>query len=333
DLQRYLQFLFDCARDPRFTASFILPEIEYNHHITLLENILYRLIIIPRTKKMLLAEAHAFAWMQNRPPTGPGRTDLNPFKIQVLGLPDDGSVGSADIMPLWQSPPTDFHRHWDGLNPSLREAIVSGALATGTNAKEINLKSLDRIETWMATQPAPAYPFAIDDALATQGQAIFTAECAACHAQGGDRTGQVIPLSEVLTDPNRAQHWTAAAAAAFNTFAEGKPWDFDQFQDTDGYTAVALTGLWARAPYLHNGSVPSLAALLTPPAARPTTFYRGYDLYDPANVGFVSSGPEAAKVGFKVDTQVVGNGNQGHLYGTELSAAEKRSLLEYLKTL
>jgi len=334
DVQRYLQFLFDCANDPRFTASFILPEIEYNHHITLLENILYRLIIIPQTKQALLAQAQAFDWMNRRPPTGPGRTDINPFKIRVLGLKDDGSVGSADIMALWnKDEKAGFVQHWDGLNTSLREAIVSGALGTGTTPKEINLESLDRIESWIQTTPPPQYPFAIDESLANQGQAIFNTECASCHASRGDRIGTVIPLSEILTDPNRANHWTAEAAAAFNAYAEDYDWDFDQFQDTDGYKAVSLDGLWARAPYLHNGSVPSLQAILAKPEDRPAVFYRGYDVYNPDAVGFVSAGEDAEAEGFKVDTTVVGNGNQGHLYGTDLPATDKRSLIEYLKTL
>ena len=334
DVQRYLQFLFDSANDPRFTASFILPEIEYNHHITLLENILYRLFIIPQTKQALLAQEHAFDWMNRRPSTGPGRTDINPFKIRVLGLEDDGTVGSADIMPLWnKEAQAGFHRHWDGLNTSLRETIVSGALGTGTTPKDINLDSLDRIGTWMQTAPSPPYPFSIDETRANRGHAIFKRECASCHAISGDRTGQVIPLTEVLTDPNRANHWTTEAAAAFNTYAEDYPWDFDEFQDTDGYTAVSLEGLWARAPYLHNGSVPSLMSLLALPEARPTSFYRGYDVYDPDAVGFVSTGAAAEIVGFKVDTRVTGNGNQGHLYGTDLPQVDKQSLIEYLKTL
>ncbi|MGF1522021.1 MAG: c-type cytochrome [Leptolyngbyaceae cyanobacterium] len=334
DVQRYVRFLFACANDPRFTATFILPEIEYNHHLSLFESLLYRFIIIPRTKKALLAQEQSFAWMNSRPATGPGRTDINPFKIRVLGLADDGSVGSADVMAIWNEGAHEgFHRHADGLNTSLRESIVSGALGTGTTPKEINLNSLDRLESWMKQVQSPPFPFPVDQALAEQGQKIFTAQCATCHALGGARTGQVIPLSEVKTDPNRADHWTQAAADAFNEFAASYAWDFDQFGDTDGYTALSLEGLWARAPYLHNGSIPSLASLLAAPEDRPTRFYRGYDIYDPESVGFVSTGDKAAAVGFEVDTTVIGNGNQGHLYGTELPAADKRSLIEYLKTL
>jgi hypothetical protein len=98
-----------------------------------------------------------------------------------------------------------------------------------------------------------------------------------------------------------------------------------------GYCSPPLDGLWMRAPYLHNGSVPTLRDLLEP--TRPATFYRGYDVFDPVNVGFISSGPEAEHAGWRVDVTVRGNGNLGHVYGTDLTGPEKSALLEYLKTL
>jgi hypothetical protein len=96
---------------------------------------------------------------------------------------------------------------------------------------------------------------------------------------------------------------------------------------------VPLDGIWARAPYFHNGAVPSLADLLKPPAERPRTFYRGYDVYDPRNVGFIYEGPAAEKEGWKLDTSLPGNSNGGHLWGTALAPAQKTALVEYLKTL
>jgi hypothetical protein len=79
--------------------------------------------------------------------------------------------------------------------------------------------------------------------------------------------------------------------------------------------------------------VPTLRDLLEAPASRPKLFWRGYDLYDPKNVGFVSQGAEAERVGTRHDTTQRANGNGGHLFGTALPPAEKESLLEYLKTL
>ena len=116
-------------------------------------------------------------------------------------------------------------------------------------------------------------------------------------------------------------------------FGKGYKWQFSHFRKTDGYANMPLDGLWLRAPYLHNGSVPTLRDLLKPPDQRPKVFFRGYDGYDYDNVGFVSSGPDAERFGSRYDTTVQGNNNSGHLYGTNLSQAEQDALLEYLKTL
>jgi hypothetical protein len=127
--------------------------------------------------------------------------------------------------------------------------------------------------------------------------------------------------------------WTQQAADTYNHFGDGYPWDFKELRKTNGYVSVSLDGLWLRAPYLHNGSVPSLQDLLEKPENRPKSFYRGFDVYDQKKVGFVSEGAEAERVGFKYDTSVSGNSNQGHLYGTDLSGEDKTALIEYLKSL
>ncbi len=96
------------------------------------------------------------------------------------------------------------------------------------------------------------------------------------------------------------------------------------------YKARPLNGIWASAPYLHNGSVPTLYDLLSPPDQRPKTFYVGRREYDPVKVGFVTTAFEG---GFQLDTSKAGNYNSGHLFGTNLSATERSALLEYLKSL
>jgi hypothetical protein len=100
-----------------------------------------------------------------------------------------------------------------------------------------------------------------------------------------------------------------------------------------GYNIPFLDGLWLRAPYLHNGSVPTLRDLLSPPETRPKKFWRGYDLYDAVNVGFIATGPAAERRGSAYDTTLRSNGNGGHVFGTALPDADKDALLEYLKTL
>jgi len=149
---------------------------------------------------------------------------------------------------------------------------------------------------------------------------------------GGTRTGTLIPVDEVGTDRHRLDMWTPNAATAYNAYGEGHAWKFSSFRKTNGYVSVVLDGVWLRAPYLHNGSVPSLTDLLEVQERRPRGFWRGYDLYDSENVGFISSGAEAERVGTFYDTTRPGNGNAGHLYGTTLSPQDKRTLIEYLKT-
>jgi hypothetical protein len=95
-----------------------------------------------------------------------------------------------------------------------------------------------------------------------------------------------------------------------------------------------LDGIWLRAPYLHNGSVPTLRDLLEPPENRPRKFYRGNDLFDQQKVGFVSDVPEENGVRyFEYDTSLPGNSNAGHNFGIHLSPEEKEALVEYLKKL
>jgi hypothetical protein len=99
---------------------------------------------------------------------------------------------------------------------------------------------------------------------------------------------------------------------------------------TARYKARPLNGIWATAPYLHNGSVPTLYDLLNPPNQRPSTFYVGNQQFDPKKVGIGTAEVPGA---FRFDTSPQGNWNNGHEYGTSLSGKEKDALLEFLKTL
>ena len=102
-------------------------------------------------------------------------------------------------------------------------------------------------------------------------------------------------------------------------------------KSTMKYKARPLTGIWATAPYLHNGSVPSLAELLTPAAQRVPTFYVGNIEFDFQKIGLSTDASSGAVL---LDTTAKGNTNTGHTgeeYGTELTSREKDALLEYLK--
>jgi hypothetical protein len=100
------------------------------------------------------------------------------------------------------------------------------------------------------------------------------------------------------------------------------------------YEARVLQGIWATAPYLHNGSVPTLADLLKPASERPSTFQIGPS-YDPEKVGLAAQQTMFNYTLKTTDCSDLNSGNSrcGHEFGTRLSPAEKRALLEYLKVL
>jgi hypothetical protein len=338
--QEYLRFLFACASDPRFTADTILAEIARNYRLSAVDRMLYRFLIIPRTRQALL-DLQSHDW-------GRGRIDpFNPVKYTVLKQPIDSTIGNSDMVPLWNlKQHQGYAYHWDGLNTALTEVVLSSAIGDGATLKWVDrdyakwnstdahgMSSLRRIQNFISDVQPPAYPFPVDAALAEAGAAVYKTECASCHAFGGSRTGTVVPVEEVGTDRHRLDMWTPGSASAYNAYGEGHTWKFSRFRTTTGYVSVPLDGLWLRAPYLHNGSVPSLQDLLEPVESRPARFWRGYDVYDPAKVGFVSEGPDAQRRGTLFDTSLQGNNRGGHVYGTTLSPEQKRALVEYMKTL
>ena len=334
DLQAYLRFLFDCASSPKFNATRILSEIAQVHDLSWIERLLHRFLIIPQTQQALLKQQSQLAWMNQAPDWGPGRQDpFNPAKTQLLQLPFDGSIGAADILPLWNWTIRKGNGlHWDGLNTSLREIFLNSGIGNGASNGTIRVDNLERMERWIHQLPAASYRGPVDPTLVAQGAKSFQRYCATCHTVGEDKTGQPIPIDVLGTDHHRLGLWSQAIADAFNHL-DDYDWTYTNFRATYGYVASPLDGIWARAPYLHNGSVPSLHDLLEPPERRPTLFYRGYNVYDPEKMGFIYEGPDAARSGFRFDTSKAGNGNGGHLWGTQLSPRVKRALIEYMKTL
>jgi Cytochrome c len=338
NLENYFKFLFSCGTDPSFTKDNVLAAIGKHTKLGLVDKLIYR-IAVPRVRKALAEKKKLFdSIIAGRPPWGPGRVDtFNPYKVLVfnLDMSHDTSIGTADFMSIWnQAPREGVWLHWDGNNDSVDERNLSAAIGAGATPETLDIPNILRIKRWILDKPAPAYPFAIDYAKVAAGKPVYDRECAACHDIGAKYYGQVTPLAELKTDRERNAAFDTAMATRMNTIGDGYPWHFHRFRTTNGYANHPLDGIWLRAPYLHNGSVPSLRDLLKPDAQRPATFYRGNDVYDPQNVGFVST--EAQSGGrqfYKFDTHDPGNGNAGHLYGINLSDQDKDALIEYLKTL
>lgn len=198
------------------------------------------------------------------------------------------------------------------------------------------------IEAFIASVEAPKYPFPIDSKLAAQGRLVFQASCAGCHGTYGASESypeKLIPIDVIGTDRARLDSATVEERTIY-----GGSWftDYDPSKvrtDPGGYVAPPLDGIWASAPYLHNGSVPTLRDLLFP-EERPTAWKRVYDSYDQEKVGMryerADAMPEmkrshASRYWF--DTTRHGKSNKGHDFPSKLSKVQRRALLEYLKTL
>jgi hypothetical protein len=266
--------------------------------------------------------------------------------------------GNVDFPSVWnQGPRKGMQLHWDGNNSSVDERNLSAAFGTGAYPPTLDAERVLRTAKYLETAQPPPYPYHIDQALAALGAPLYVRYCASCHgtreppfrhnpALANEHVGTVVPIDRIGTDRHRLDSYTWPLAVNQGTLYAGyeKDWGFTapypqrftHFRKTFGYANAPLDGIWLRAPYLHNGSVPNLRELLKPAAARTKVFYRGGDVYDSVNVGFVWDLPaENGRALFRFDTSRPGNGNGGHegpAYGTDLTPEQKQALLEYLKT-
>jgi Cytochrome c len=265
------------------------------------------------------------------PPSGPGRNDaFGLLSAALLGVPQPYAPVKYGV--VWNLGERRWV-HWDGntQSPIGRNVLASlglGAPLVGRRAW-LDVAAVQRHTDLSETLRAPRYPFAVDAAAAARGRTTFGARCAVCH--GGAETDA--RLHDVGTDPTRARAFSQAQADRFNALlaslqAPGyRPPSVPGLRGTERYWAPGLAGVWARAPYLHNGSVRTMQELLGLPASRAVTFHRGTRRYDTAAMGYADDGY------YVVDTRTPGNASGGHAFGADLSAADRRDLIEYLKTL
>jgi mono/diheme cytochrome c family protein len=190
---------------------------------------------------------------------------------------------------------------------------------------------------------APKYPHAIDAKLADQGKVAFNRICAECHGtygSGGTYPERRVPIEEVKTDRVRLDALTSAHRDAYGQSWFAHHGKLANVNDPGGYVAPPLDGVWASAPYFHNGSVPTLWHVLHPDQ-RPVVWTREGEAYDEKRVGprvsELSDLPATATAGWQrreyFDTRQFGKGNVGHDFPNQLSEEEKLAVLEYLKSL
>jgi mono/diheme cytochrome c family protein len=233
------------------------------------------------------------------------------------------------------------------------------ALATGICVDDV--KEADRVDAlfkdmqaYLVTLKAPVYKRAIDSSLAEQGKALYTANCAGCHGTYAtnplDDDKDTYPnllfsLDSIGTDPAVANMGVVHAPEFvewYNGSYYGKITRAVPNDPFPGYTAPPLDGVWATAPYLHNGSVPTIELVLNS-KARPAVWKR-VDLddknYDENALGWPwvkppysqADAPDNEKK-FIYDSSYWSQSNSGHTFGDHLTDAERRAVLEYLKTL
>ncbi len=360
DLLSFYRFLFDVAADDRFTARTIIDALDARDQLGWFDPIVYRVGIPIMRDALLGREVHnAFLFEPSYTPFLPGRVNtFDTFKgdqfrhfyaAQRVTPDPDEMFGIVDFPAVWnQQPREGMWLHWDANQSSVRERNFSAAVGAGTLPQEMDIDALLRIEAWLRDLPPPEYPFAIDETLAEKGAGVYAARCAGCHDFGSPLIGQAIPLEDIGTDPHRLWSYTDTLRRAQIDYTSGYSWAFRTFRVTDGYATQPLDGIWARAPYLHNGAVPSIWDLLSPDAERPVAFEVGVDIYDqqrmgfqaarltPAGDGFMTEGGDAyAGAHQLLDTRLKGNAATGHTgprYGTDLGQPDKRGLIEYLKT-
>jgi mono/diheme cytochrome c family protein len=350
DTQGYQRSFQRFFQDPRFTGPRVVREInallkERNRPPLTSEEVEFyeRMVAVIRE---LSKGPDPHAWMDRRPAQGPGRADaFNFLKFETLGLADDGTCGPADLSSLWnQSRAIRPQHNWDGDTTDAFARNLGAILTVAHEPGKIDKESVHSVGAWTETElKPPRFPFGpIDGALAQKGKAIFVARCGGCHGVYDPQTGQLASgersmITNVHTDPGRRSVLGPAAAESLSAYgAKHDLWRSDAFHSDggDGYLAPPLDGIWARAPYLHNGSVPTLYDLLSPPSSRPQKFFRGDRRYDAKKLGFVSN--ESTSEGrtlFPFDTHLRGNGNGGHSFGDSLREDERWQIIEYLKTL
>lgn len=258
---------------------------------------------------------------------------------------------------------------WNGNVPMPMYRNLIAQLTLGLEKTDVRVAAF--ADELLDGLPASPYPFEVDIALAKQGQALFAEHCADCHQPKNgkvyDNLGTSLSRAYVvgfLLNYAARKELYANCAPDTTVTMEGKTVKpCAEFEGVSlegkkdllmspndqhhGYNARPLSGVWAQAPYLHNGSVPTLYHLLVP-GERPETFMKSRLNYDKKHLGFSwqpqqnSSDKEEGYL-FKANV-IPALSNKGHdrdikegkrTYRLDWSADKQGAfaIIEYLKTL
>lgn len=290
------------------------------------------------------------------------------------GLTDIMAVWDQDARnPRWNEDQTDLINgggQWNGHIPLPVYKNIAAQLTIGFDDIDVRVSAFS--DQLLDKLPAPAYPFAVDVALANKGKALFAANCAACHQPNNGKVYRNIgtdmgraEIAGTLITLGAQRGFTDVCPPGLTVDMHGTPAQpcgeykgvsLDGKKNLamtssslhDGYNALPLTAIWAQGPYLHNGSVPTLYHLLMP-RERPTVFVKSRLDFDKEKVGFswdpnTPSGT-ARKEGYMLNTaRSPALSNSGHdrdIHDAgktfKLDWSDDRegamAIIEYLKTL
>jgi mono/diheme cytochrome c family protein len=277
------------------------------------------------------------------------------FRSAGLDLPEDLPAAAVKVPHLWgYGEKRRAGLFCDGLGDGAEPGWAAMVeLATGQTPETVRgyRDRLEDVERGLAELLPPAYPFITEVALVERGRAVFEETCSGCHG-GYRRDPQGFPLYEtprhigwetVGTDRLRL----LCITPQFRGLVANNPLK-DLIRATDlppGYFAPRLEGVWARFPYLHNASVPTIRDLLTEPSRRPAAWplqdageasrfdqeALGLKIDRGASGAFRREAARGNRDVYTIDRE--GHSNQGHAFGTMLPESSKRALIEYLKTI
>jgi mono/diheme cytochrome c family protein len=249
--------------------------------------------------------------------------------------------------PPWWHFKKKSHIYIDGFAEKSPRGLMQFMLVKENGSEKFREweRDFEDVFAYLSSVAAPKYPFAIDAALAERGEKAFHRVCSACHGTYGEKESypeKMIPIEEIGTDRVRFDALSAAHRRGYGESWFGEYGKQKTLAQPAGYVAPPLDGIWASAPYFHNGSVPTLWHVLHVDE-RPAVWRRkSIEGYDERRVGLevetFEEFPAAAARDKRLrreyfSTRVSGKSAAGHEFVEELTEKEKVAVLEYLKTL
>ncbi|MBK7870397.1 MAG: c-type cytochrome [Saprospiraceae bacterium] len=247
---------------------------------------------------------------------------------------------ATDVPPLWNVKKKNGLYYNGGgrgdFTKLLFQASVLGIPDSSAARQAIN--NFKDVYAWLRSLEPPKYPGNIDQKLAAEGKIIFEEHCSKCHGTYNENwtyPNKVIALDIIKTDPMYAYYANNSGISYWynnSWFALSEPRSW--FDMTQGYIAPPLDGIWATAPYLHNGSVPTLEDLLNSPQ-RPIYWQRSGNSHDYNynKVGWKYDIKDKPGGKWTFDTTLPAYSNAGHYFGDKLTKEERTAVIEYLKSL